>query len=234
MGWCRRALTIAGMKVAGLDSHSFCRGCGGALFHGGAGRKAGSAASPQPALRMPDHAVTMAAAAPSRPAPAAAVGLACTGPAFQFRRRRHRRGATSSSAGGGGRGALRAATEDAAPRRAGARGGSLHRERGLRGLTAVARWLYERPLLPAGFLDPLHLAPNVSWAGHMDGSRRTPDHDPGAAHGHSQPANSRRLRVSHGARGALSAGQSASARRAECLAGARGGSRRRRPRRRRG
>ena len=80
MGWCRRALTIAGMKVAGLDSHSFCRGCGGALFHGGAGRKAGSAASPQPALRMPDHAVTMAAAAPSRPAPAAAVASARTGP----------------------------------------------------------------------------------------------------------------------------------------------------------
>ena len=76
--------------MAGLGSHSFRRGCALALFHVGAGREAvtevlrhRSLLSSGPyvtdAELVADLAVTMAAAAPSRPFPVAAVGSARIG-----------------------------------------------------------------------------------------------------------------------------------------------------------
>ena len=108
---------MARVEVAGLGSHSFRRGCALALFHVGAGREAvtevlrhRSLLSSGPyvtdAERVADLAVTMAAAAPSRPVPVAAVGSALIGaPGHSAASSssscgRHRRGAASSSSSG--------------------------------------------------------------------------------------------------------------------------------------
>ena len=85
MGWCRRALTTAGVEVGGLGSHSFRRGCAVSLFHGGADPvtvsevlRHRSLLSSRPyvtdAARMAGLAASMTAAAPRRPVPVAPSG----------------------------------------------------------------------------------------------------------------------------------------------------------------